>query len=140
LKRNTTTAILIVTLLAQAAVAFGRAPCTMPAADPGAAVAEHQHGGSHPDGAPAPDRHAHHLMIADVGAEQAPPAPHGDCCADMTTMDCATTGCATGFSTMLLLPLPAVAAPAIRSGGYREPDWLPPYLTPSTTIYRPPIA
>lgn len=134
-KRTSITAVLVLALLTQAAAAVVPAPCAMTAGDASVAPTHH-HAADGPAIANAAGEHdAHHHAMA---SEQAGRTTQGDCCEGMTVQDCAA-GCTAGLGTMLLLPLPVLAAVAASGEIYREPDWLPPYLIPTHTIFRPPI-
>jgi hypothetical protein len=149
LRRTTSiAAVLILALLAQAAAAVGRAPCAMTSPDPAVThtVQHHEHANraaAHA-GHQAMTSHGRHGPLQPTAASTAdrttPAHQDGDCCHGMTAMDCATGSCTAGAGTILLLGLPVVTAAMLVHRTYREPDWLPPYLTPTAPIFRPPIA
>lgn len=58
----------------------------------------------------------------------------------MTPMDCAMGGCTLGGVQILVSPVTGPVAATMTVRIQREPDWLPPYLTLTASIFRPPIA
>lgn len=143
-KGTVTAAALVLALLAQAATAVVPAPCPMSAPDPETAARTIQR--------PAADRHphpAHHAHPAghdqpstattDDKTESTQPGD-GDCCDGMSPTHCAAGSCTAGAGAVLNLPVPDLASVRLNGAACREPSWLPPYLTPISSLFRPPIA